>query len=68
VDIAQLYTTLRAEGLAESSVRRVHVILHAALNWAWRHDLVSSNPAAKVDKPGQGKQRRSAPETRFSSR
>lgn len=61
VDISQLYATLRAKGLAESTVRKVHNLLNAALNWAWRHDLVASNPAAKADRPGQGKGRRAAP-------
>ena len=61
VDVSQLYTNLRDKGLSESSVRRVHGLLHAALNWAWRHDMTPSNAAAKVDKPGQGKGRRTAP-------
>ena len=61
VDVSQLYTTLRGGGLAEASVRKVHDLLHAALNWAWRHDLIASNPAAKADKPSQRKGRRTAP-------
>lgn len=38
-------------GLAPSSVRRVHAVLHAALEEAVRGDLIPRNPAAHVNKP-----------------
>ena len=51
VDVQQLHATLRAAGLGEGSIGRVHDILRAALNWAERLDLIVRNPAAKVDRP-----------------
>lgn len=38
-------------GLAPSSVRRVHAVLHAALEEAVRSDLIPRNPAAHANKP-----------------
>jgi integrase len=38
-------------GLAPSSVRRVHAVLHAALEEAVRGDLIPRNPAAHANKP-----------------
>src|SRR5215207_81961 len=54
--VDRLYTDLlRAKpegaGLAPSSVRRVHAVLHAALEEAVRGDLISRNPAAHANKP-----------------
>ena len=51
-----LYARLLAErplgsGLATSSVRRVHAVLHAALEQAVRGDLIPRNPAAHANKP-----------------
>ena len=51
VDVQHLHATLRAAGLGEGSIGRVHDILRAALNWAERLDLIVRNPAAKVDRP-----------------
>lgn len=38
-------------GLVPSSVRRVHAVLHAALEEAVRGDLIPRNPAAHANKP-----------------
>ena len=38
-------------GLAPSSVRRVHAVLHAALEEAVRGDLIPRNPTAHANKP-----------------
>ena len=56
VHIDRLYVDLlRAKpegaGLAPSSVRRVHAVLHAALEEAVRGDLISRNPATHANKP-----------------
>jgi integrase len=51
VDVQQLHAQLRAAGLSEGSIGRVHDILRAALNWAERLDLIVRNPAAKVERP-----------------
>ncbi len=55
-DVDRLYARLLREkpegaGLAASSVRRVHAILHAALEEAVRGDLIPRNPAAHANKP-----------------
>jgi integrase len=42
---------LAGAGLASSSVRRVHAVLHAALEEAVRGDLILRNPAAHANKP-----------------
>jgi hypothetical protein len=47
VDVQQLRAVLRAAGLGEGSIGRVHDILRAALNWAGRLDLIVKNPAGK---------------------
>jgi len=54
--IDRLYADLmrdKPEGsdLASSSVRRVHAVLHAALEEAVRGDLIPRNPAAHANKP-----------------
>ena len=51
VDVQQLHSQLRAAGLSEGSIGRVHHILRAALNWAEHLDLIVRNPAAKVERP-----------------
>ena len=55
-DVDRLYAgLLRAKpegaGLAPSSVRRVHAVLHAALEEAARDDLIPRNPARYANKP-----------------
>ena len=56
VHIDWLYADLlrdnpEGSGLAPSSVRRVHAVLHAALEEAVRGDLILRNPAAHANKP-----------------
>jgi len=47
--------------MAESTVRRMHAVLHAALTQAVRWDLIVSNPAARIEPPRPRKARRKAP-------
>jgi integrase len=47
--------------MAESTVRRMHAILHAALTQAVRWDLIASNPADRIEAPKPRKARRQAP-------
>jgi integrase len=61
VDIDGLYRRWRGDGMAESTVKRMHSILHAALVQAMRWDLISSNPADRIEPPRPAKRRRSAP-------
>ena len=54
--IDRLYADLLREkpdgsGLSPASVRRVHAVLHAALEEAVRGDLIPRNPAAHANKP-----------------
>ncbi len=49
--VDMLYADLLRGGLAPSSVRRVHAVLHAALEEAVRGDLIPRNPAAHANKP-----------------
>src|SRR5918993_5164443 len=56
VHIDRLYADLlrakpESAGLAPSSVRRIHAVLHAALEEAVRGDLIPRNPAAHANKP-----------------
>lgn len=46
-----LRTKPEGAGLAPSSVRRVHAVLHAALEEAVKGDLIPRNPAAHANKP-----------------
>lgn len=48
--IEALYREL-GQGLAAATVRRTHAVLRAALERAVRLDLISSNPAARVQPP-----------------
>jgi hypothetical protein len=50
-DVQQLHAGLRAGGLGEGTIGRVHDVLRAALNWAERLDLIVKYPAPKVDRP-----------------
>ena len=55
VDFMRLYQSLITElGLSPRSVLHVHSMLRAALNWAWKHELVTSQAIAKVDPPSVG--------------
>ena len=49
--IDRLYADLLRSGLASSTVRRVHAVLHAALEEAVRGDLIPRNPATHANKP-----------------
>jgi integrase len=50
--VDRLYADLLLRGgLAPSTVRRVHAVLHAALEEAVRGDLIPRNPAAHANKP-----------------
>jgi hypothetical protein len=61
VDVDNLYSVWRAGGMAESTVRRMHAILHSALTQAVRWDLIVSNPADRIVPPRPRKARRQAP-------
>ncbi len=49
--VDRLYADLLRSGLAASTVRRIHAVLHAALEEAVRGDLIHRNPAAHANKP-----------------
>lgn len=77
LDVTNLYETLRrrcrqalrsghrcdedCEPLAESTVRRVHDVLHAGLDWAVRNEVIPRNVADLVDPPGKPKVRKRPP-------
>jgi integrase len=61
IDVDNLYASWRATGMSESTVRRMHAILHAALTQAVRWDLIVSNPADRIEAPKPRKARRQAP-------
>lgn len=50
-DIDKLYTRLRHQGLAASTVKRIHGNLHAALARAVLKGKIPTNPATNADKP-----------------
>lgn len=53
--IEAMYDTMRADGLAEATVRQTHAILKAALKAAIKADHLSYNPMDKADAPGTEK-------------
>lgn len=61
LDIDHMYSKWRAEGMAEATVKRLHSILHAVLRQAMRWDLITSNPADRIEPPRPAKSRRGAP-------
>ena len=61
VDIDHLYTQWRNSGMSESSVRRLHNLLHSALGQAVRWDLIPTNPADRIERPQPAKSKRKAP-------
>jgi integrase len=67
VDIDQMYSKWRADGMAEATVRRLHSIVHAALHQAMRWDLITSNPADRIEPPKPARKRRSAPSDKLLS-
>lgn len=56
--VDRLYADLLRGGLAPPSVRRVHAVLHAALEEAVRGDLIPRNPATHANKPKVRQQER----------
>lgn len=61
LDLDHMYDRWRATGMAESSVRRMHNIVRSALGQAVRWDILTSNPAERLEPPRPGKRRRKAP-------
>jgi integrase len=61
VDIDHMYSRWRQQGMAESSVRRLHNLLHSALGQAVRWDLIATNPADRIERPQPAKSKRKAP-------
>jgi integrase len=61
VDIDHLYARWRNRGMAESSVRRMHNLLHSAVGQAVRWDLIEANRADRVERPPPATSRRKAP-------
>ncbi|MGH9119085.1 MAG: tyrosine-type recombinase/integrase [Acidimicrobiales bacterium] len=53
-DIDTLYTRLRRQGLAPSTIRRTHILLHSALNQAVKWGQITSNPAHLATLPRVG--------------
>ncbi len=51
VHVDRLYRQKLQSGLAPSTVRRVHAVLHAALEEAVRGDLIPRNPVTHANKP-----------------
>jgi integrase len=49
--IDRLYREMLDSGLSPSTVRRVHAVLHRALEEAVKGDLIPRNPAAHANKP-----------------
>jgi integrase len=49
--IDRLYREMLDSGLSPSTVRRVHAVLHRAMEEAVRGDLIPRNPAAHANKP-----------------
>src|SRR5215211_2322958 len=51
VNIDQLYREMLDSGLSPSTVRRVHAVIHRALEEAVKGDLIPRNPATHANKP-----------------
>ena len=65
LDVDDLYTAW-PDGMAESTVRRMHAILHAALTQADRWDLIVADPVDRIEPPRPRKARRRPRLTRSS--
>lgn len=50
--IRRMYDTMRADGLAEASVRQTHAILRRALKVAVQEGKLGSSPAERMESPG----------------
>ena len=53
--IQEMYQKLEEKGLSPRSIRYVHTTLHEALNYAYRMQIISKNPAEFVSVPKQQK-------------
>lgn len=56
--IDAMYAAMRADGLAESTIRQTHSILKKALGDAMKKGVLAVNPIDRVDAPGTEKARR----------
>ena len=64
VDLSNLYQSLiRDAGLSPRSILHIHSVLRAALRWAWRHELLTSQAIAKVVPPSAQLSPPRAPDT-----
>jgi integrase len=61
IDVQSLIDRWRAKGMAPGTVRRTFTVLHAALAWAERYQVIPDNPAARVEKPDPGRKHVSPP-------
>ena len=57
--IQHLYTLLASQGLSQQTILHVHTILHKALGSAVRWQILSANPADRVNRPKPGHSARS---------
>ena len=53
--LEMFYQTLSAKGLSSNTVLRYHAIIHKALNDAVRKEILTSNPAALVERSSKEK-------------
>lgn len=60
-DVDDLYTLLRKQGLAATSIRQVHAILRGALAWGRKRGYVDINVAADAAPPSVKKKRITPP-------
>lgn len=64
VDFQRLYQALISDvGLSPRSILHIHSVLRAALNWGWRHEIVTRQAIAKVVPPSASLAPPRAPET-----
>lgn len=49
--IQEFYNSMSADGLSTSTVLRYHAIIRKSLDYAFKMDMIVSNPADKVEKP-----------------
>lgn len=50
-DIQDFYTTMQEKGKSIQECHHLHIVLHRALQIAYRCDYIPSNPADKIEKP-----------------
>lgn len=51
IDIIAYHQELRKKGVSENTVLRHHAVIHKALEDAYYHELILTNPAAQVRRP-----------------